>query len=89
MAVKAVNFKMEEADILDLRSVAEVYKKSMTDVIREAIRKYVGELKRDPFYRLTVNVQYASVDETEEILAEIDSLSDDDLSIATTEHVTM
>lgn len=87
MAVKALNFKMEEADILDLRSVAEVYKKSMTDIIREAIKVYVGELKRDPFYRLTVNVQDASVDETEEILAEIDSLSDDDLSIVPAEHV--
>ena len=87
MAVKALNFKMEESDILDLKSVAEVYNMSMTEIIREAIKEYVEELKKDPFYRLTVNGQDASADETEEILAEIDSLNDDDLSIASAEHI--
>jgi len=37
------------------------------------------------FLRATSNVQDASVEETEEILAEINNLSDDDLSVVSVE----
>lgn len=82
MAVKALNFKMEEAEILDMKQVASVFNMTVTDVIKEAVKEYVDKMKQDPFYRLTANVQDASDEETAEILAEIDSLSDDDLSIS-------
>ena len=36
----------------------------------------------DPFYRLLVNVQDAEEEESEEILSEINRLSDDDLEIS-------
>ena len=89
MAVKAVNFKMEEADILDMKQVASVFNITVTDLIKNSVKEYIEKLKKDPFYRLTVNVQEASAEESEEILAEIDSLSDDDLTIATTKHFTV
>jgi hypothetical protein len=38
------------------------------------------------FYRLTAKVQEASGEESEEILAEIDAMSDDDLTIASVKH---
>ena len=84
MATKAMNFKMDEADIRDMKQVASVYRMSVTDLVRNAIRAYLSELKRAPFYRLTVNVQDASAEESGEILSEIEGLSDEDLTIAST-----
>jgi hypothetical protein len=84
MAVKAMNFKMEEADILDMKAVAGVYNMSVTDLIKNAVKEYITELKKEPFYRLTMNIQEASAEESEEILGEIDGLTDDDLAIAST-----
>ena len=81
MAVKAMNFKMDEADILDMKAVAGVYNMSVTDLIKNAVREYITELKKDPFYRLTRNIQEASAEESKEILDEIEELSDDDLMI--------
>ena len=84
MAVKAMNFKMDEAEILDMKNVASVFHMTVTDVIKEAVREYVDKMKNDPFYRLTANVEYASAEETAEILEEIKGLSDDDLTISST-----
>ena len=84
MTVKAMNFKMEEADILDMKAVAGVYNMSVTDLIKNAVKEYITELKKEPFYRLTMNIQEASAEESEEILGEIDGLTDDDLVIAST-----
>ena len=89
MAIKALNFKMEESDILDMKQVAGVFHMSVTDLIKNAVKQYITELKNDPFYRLTANVEAASEEETEEILAEIDSLSDDDLTIFSTKTFTV
>lgn len=86
MATKALNFKMDEADINDMKKVAGVFNISVTDLVKQAVKEYIEELKNDPFYRLTVNVEDASAEETEEILAEIDRMNDDDLSITSTRH---
>ena len=87
MAVKAMNFKMDEIDIKEMKQVASVYHMTVTDVIKEAVREYVGKMKQDPFYKLTANVQEADIKESTEILDEIESLSDDDLSISYIEQV--
>lgn len=82
MAMKMMNFKMDEADIADMKTVANVYNMSVTDLIRGALKEYIAELKQDPFYRLTANVEDASSEESEEILTALSDLSDDDLSIS-------
>lgn len=84
MALKAMNFKMDEADVQDMKAVAGVYNMSVTDLIKNAVREYITELKKDPFYRLTTNIQEASAEESDEILTEIEGLNDDDLTIAST-----
>ena len=84
MATKAMNFKMDEAEILDMKQVARVFNMSVTDLIKNAVKEYLAELKNDPFYRLTVNVQDASDEETAEILTEIEGMTDDDLTITST-----
>lgn len=87
MALKAMNIKMEEERIMDIKSVAAVFHMSMTEVITEALDEYLNKMKKDPFYRLTMNVQDATAEESKEILAEIESLTDDDLKIVHTETI--
>ncbi len=82
MAVKAVNIKMEEERIEEVKSVAAVFHMTITDVIKDALDEYIPKMKNDPLYRLTANVQDASADETEEVLNHLESLSDDDLEIS-------
>jgi hypothetical protein len=86
MATRALNFKMDEAEIMDMKEVAAVFNMSITDLVKNAVKEYVTELKKDPFYRLTANVQEASKEESEEILAAIEEMSDDDLTITSTKH---
>ena len=80
---------MDEADIIDIKHVASVFNMPVTELVKKAVREYIAELKRDPFYRLTANVEDASAEESEEILAEINDLSDDDLSIASVKRFTV
>ena len=89
MATRAMNFKMEESEIWDLKQVAAVFNLTATDIIKAGVKEYVEKLKKDPFYRLTASVQEADAEESEEILAEIDALSDDDLAIASTKRFTV
>lgn len=81
MAIKAMNIKMDENRIYDIKSVASVFHMTMTEVITEALDEYLSKIKKDPFYRLTAMVQDASEDETAEVLSELENLSDDDLTI--------
>lgn len=89
MSIKVMNFKMEESEILDMKRVAAIFNMSVTDLIKNAIKEYIAELKNDPFYRLTANVQEANADESREILDMIDGMSDDDLTISTVKHFTV
>lgn len=52
MALKAINIKMDEKRIIDIKSVASVFQMTMTDVFNEALDEYLGKMKRDPYYRL-------------------------------------
>ena len=81
MASKVMNFKMDEAEIMDMKKVAAIFNISVSDMIREAIKEHIGKLKKDPFYRLTANVEDATPEENDEILAAIDDLSEVDLEI--------
>lgn len=87
MTTKAVNLKLEEGRIRDIKNIATVFHKTMTDVVCKAQDEYFDRIKKDPFYKLSANVDVASAEETNEILAEIDALSDDDLQISTVRKV--
>ena len=80
MAKGALNFKMDETDIYEVREAASVYNTTMTEIITEAVHEYLEKLHKDPFYRLSVNVKEASDEESAETLNEIEGLSDDDLT---------
>ena len=89
MAVRAMNFKMDEMQIDDVKHVASVYHMTITDLIKEAVSEYLTKMKADPFYRLTANVEEADAAESAEILDAISSMEDDDLAIASSEQFTV
>lgn len=81
MAVRTLSFEMDEADIFEIEEIAKLYNISMSDLINTAVKEYLATLQSDPFYRLTMNMQEASAEESDEILSQINSLTDDDLTI--------
>ena len=85
MATKTLNIRMDEAEIQGLKEVAFSFNMTLAELIKEATKEYVERLKKEPLYRLTVNVQKASAEESEEILEEIKSLNDDDRSIVSSD----
>ena len=82
MAMKDLNIKMEESEILAIKEAAGFFHISVTDLIRNGVREYIEELKKDPLYRLAANVRDAEEAETSEILSAIENLSEDDLTIS-------
>ena len=89
MSTKAMNIKMDETDIQEMKQVAGVYHMTVTDLIKNAVKTYISELKDDPFYRLTAQIQEASPEETEEILSAVSDLSDDDLAITSSKRFSL
>ena len=89
MASKAVNFKMDEETIRDVRSVAASFGMTQTEVLREALSEYLARMKADPYYRLTASVREADEAESAEVLSALDKLSDDDLTIVSAKRFTV
>lgn len=89
MAVKVMNFRMDEIEINDMKHVASVYHMTITDLIKDAICEYLNKMKSDPFYRLTACVEDADEEETAEILDAINSLNDEDMSISSSKRFTV
>ena len=89
MATKAMNIKMDEGRLLEVKDVAAVFHMTITDVVNEALNEYLSKMKREPFYRLTANVKEASAEESAEILSEIETLTDDDLEISSAKKFTV
>ena len=89
MATKAINLKLDENRVLDMKNVASVFHMTMTDIINEALDAYLPKMKQDPFYKLSANVQNVSKEEEQEILSEIENLTDEDLEITTVKHFTV
>lgn len=89
MGRKAMNFKFDEAEIAEMKNVAMIFNMTVTDLIKEAVEEYLVKMKNDPFYRLTMSVQDASSEESEEILTDIEKLNDDDLTIAASKKISI
>ncbi|MGL5724293.1 ribbon-helix-helix protein, CopG family [Cetobacterium sp.] len=84
--MKSINIRLEESLIEEIKHVAHMYHKNMSDIIREGIAKVLEEKKNDIYYKLT-DFPSCSQDETDEIMMELKSLSEDDLKIVKSEKV--
>ncbi|MBR3147102.1 MAG: ribbon-helix-helix protein, CopG family [Eubacterium sp.] len=89
MALKAVNFKLDEAQIEEMKRVAEMLRMNYTDVVREAIAEYIERMRKDPYYRLTAAVEEADPEESSEILDAVNGMSDEDMKISRVEKVVL
>ena len=86
MAVKTLRLKLNENELADVRQVASVFHMSVNRVFREALKNYVDTKKQTPLYRLTANIEEASPEESAEILAMIENMTDDDWETASTKY---
>lgn len=82
MGERAVNFSIEENDLVILSKIASEYSVTVTELIKKVISEYLEKIKKNPFYRLTANVEEVSSEENSEILEMINNLSDEDLTIS-------
>ena len=89
MTTKALNMKWDASELEEVKEVAKVFHMTITEFFKEAAKDKLTEMKNDPFYRLTHNVEDASEEETEELLNKISGLSDDDLTITSSKTITV
>lgn len=89
MAIKVINLKWDADELSEIKKVTQVFHMTLTDFFKEAAKEKLAKLKKDPFYRLTMNAEDASPVESEEILDEISSLSEDDLSVSSTKIISV
>ena len=82
MAVQALS----PEEIADMKNTAAVFKMSAADFVRNAVREYTKQKKQEPFYRLTANIEEADPEESAEILALIDSMTEDDWETVRVDH---
>ncbi len=73
MSVPALN----ASEIAKIKEIAAFYKISVADFARKAIREYIEEKQNSLFYSLR-NAPEASPEESAELLAWIESMSEED-----------
>ena len=69
-----------------------MFKMSVAGLIRESVREYIDSRKtaqqrKEEFFRRLENVEEASPEESAEILAMIDSMTDDDMQVVRVDHI--
>jgi metal-responsive CopG/Arc/MetJ family transcriptional regulator len=84
--MKTLNFKIEEELLQEFKKIVKEYHENASEVLRGFVREYVEEKKNDIYYKL-ISHEEASKSETEEIIKEINKLSDEHLKMETVEVV--
>lgn len=92
MTMKALSFRTDEKEIADIKKAASMFKMSVAGLIREAVREYIDSRKtaqqrKEEFFKRLENVEEASPEESAEILAMIDSLTEDDMQVVRVDHI--
>lgn len=87
MTVKALSFRANESEIAEIKKAASMFQMSVAGLMREAVREFIENRRKEEFFRRLENVEEASPEESAEILAMIDSLTDDDREIVRTDYI--
>ncbi len=92
MTMKALSFRTDEKQIADIKKAASMFQMSVAGLIREAVREYIDSRKtaqqrKEEFFRRLENVEEASPEESAEILAMIDSMTEDDMQVVRVDHI--
>ncbi|ALQ35373.1 hypothetical protein [Fusobacterium hwasookii] len=78
---KAISIRFETSLIEEIKKILDVYSISLADFIRDSVKKEVDLRKNDFFYKLS-QCDYCSEEESQEIIEELNQMSEDDLKIA-------
>lgn len=78
---KAVSLRLDVSLLQEVSKIVDTLSISTTDFIRRAVEKEVKETKEDFFYMLS-QVGYCSEEESNEIIAELKTLTKEDLEVA-------
>ena len=92
MTMKALSFRTDERQIEDIKKAASMFQMSVAGLIREAVREYIDSRKtakqrKEEFFKRLENVEEASPEESAEILAMIDSMTEDDMQVVRVDHI--
>ena len=89
---KALSFRTDESEIAEIKKAASMFQMSVAGLIREAVKEYIwnrktAQEKKESFFKRLENVEEASPEESAEILALIDSLTEDDRQVVRVDHI--
>ena len=84
--MKTLNFKIEEELLTEFKQITKQYHENASEILRGFVKSYVDEKQNDIYYKLT-NHSEASAEESQEILKELNKLSDEDLIMETVEEI--
>ena len=87
MAAKALWFRTNENELAEIKKVASVLHMTLGGVIRDAVREYIEPMKQKPLYGLMANIEEADPEESAEVLAMIENMTDDDREIVRVDHI--
>ncbi|MBR0185681.1 MAG: hypothetical protein IJQ24_06600 [Synergistaceae bacterium] len=92
MMTKALSFRTDESEIAEIKKAASAFRMSVAGLIREAVREYIwnrktAQEKKESFFKRLENVEETSPEESAEILAMIDSLTEDDRQVVRVDHI--
>ena len=73
-------------EILYLQKVASACRLSTADFVRNIIREYIRNEEHEPVYSVVADIEEADPEESAEILALIDSMTEDDWETVRVDH---
>ena len=87
MTVKALSFRTSESEIAVIKKAALRFGMSVAGLLREAVREYIERRQKEEIFKRLENVEEASPEESAEILAMIENMTDDDRETVSIKHV--
>ena len=81
MAVPALDLNFNSDEIEVIQKVAALSQMTVEDFLRNAIKEYTNQKQKEIMNTRRINVEKASPEETAEILALIDSMTEEDHEI--------
>ena len=77
---KPISIRFDVSLLEEVKKIVDTYSITITDFIRDSVKKEVNLRKNDFFYKLA-QLEYASAEESKEIIEELNNMDEDDLKI--------
>ena len=85
--MKLISLRIEEDQYNELKDLSLIYHKDYSEIIREGVDSVIDKMKKDPWYTVQKamdNIPVMEQDEEEEMIRELDSLTEEDMEIVET-----